>query len=590
MNTLFDDSPVQIAVRSILDALDDGRPVDESVERQVVDLKEEHGRRDKSGAVGPGLANNELAARELAAAAACMANTPGGGALIVGVSDDGDLIGTELDADWLRHRLWELSSRSLTVDIGVRTCRGTRLLVVLAPQALEPIRVDGRIRWRVGANCVDVDPHTWHAKRMAALHDDWSSDPSTVTADQVRPGAVQQARDMLQASTEPHAAELARQPDLDLLRRLNVVTPDGYLTNAGVIAFVGRGDPCLDYVKREHQGGDSLTRVRRRDRSLLEELGELLAALEANTPAVHVRRGLVIGQQREIPLRAAREAVVNGVAHREWASPEPTLVEQVGRSLRVTSPGGFVGGVTPDNIITHPSRSRNRALSELLAALRVAEREGVGVDRMIGEMIRRGHPRPQIEEIGGPNVRASLIAEEVDEPWVAWLDEVEPIEQSDDVNTLLVLRQLVDRRWTDPLQSSRLIQDTVERASGVLARLSRASVGGRPLVQRLNGVPDSADPVWTLTSAARERLSDLDQELAYTRPIPRRETIARDYVRERGRISSTELGGLVDASPTNVGGTLRILEDEGLVEPAWPSRRGKGFHYVLSAPSRNASR
>jgi ATP-dependent DNA helicase RecG len=34
-----------------------------------------------------------------------MANTPGGGALVVGVADDGTVLGTELDADWLRHRI-----------------------------------------------------------------------------------------------------------------------------------------------------------------------------------------------------------------------------------------------------------------------------------------------------------------------------------------------------------------------------------------------------------------------------------------------------------------------------------------------------
>lgn len=45
-----------------------------------------------------------------------------------------------------------------------------------APQAIEPIRVDSRIGWRVGANCVEVDPTTWHAKRH---HDQQESTSST---------------------------------------------------------------------------------------------------------------------------------------------------------------------------------------------------------------------------------------------------------------------------------------------------------------------------------------------------------------------------------------------------------------------------
>jgi ATP-dependent DNA helicase RecG len=78
-----------------------------------------------------------------------MANTPGGGALIFGVADDGTLVGAELDSEWLRHRVYELTDRRLTVDVREAQVRGVRLLVVLAPQAIEPVRWNNRIFWRV---------------------------------------------------------------------------------------------------------------------------------------------------------------------------------------------------------------------------------------------------------------------------------------------------------------------------------------------------------------------------------------------------------------------------------------------------------
>jgi hypothetical protein len=43
----------------------------------------------------------------------------------------------------------------------------------------------------------------------------------------------------------------------------------------------------------------------------------------------------------------------------------------------------IIGGVTANNITTHPSAPRHRALAELLNKLRVAEREGIGVDRRV---------------------------------------------------------------------------------------------------------------------------------------------------------------------------------------------------------------
>jgi ATP-dependent DNA helicase RecG len=74
----------------------------------------------------------------------------------------------------------------------------------------------------------------------------------------------------------------------------------------------------------------------------------------------------------------------------------------------VSSPGGFVEGINSGNIITHPSRSRHGALTALLAALRVAEREGIGVDRMVRDMIRVGLAPPLVEKVDGPMVRTAL--------------------------------------------------------------------------------------------------------------------------------------------------------------------------------------
>lgn len=579
MAILFGADPIQTEVQAILAALADGKVIDHTVERQYVDLKEEHGRRDREGSIGPSSPRNQEAAHELASAAACMANTPGGGALIVGVSNAGELIGTDLEAEWLRHRLWELSGKALTVDIAAHEVSGRRLLVLRSPQALEPIRVNGKIRWRVGTNCVEIDSHTWHARRMTDLNYDWSSEESSVPVDAVRPLAVELAREMLRASAEEHSQELAADTDRNLLRRLNVVSAGGLLTNAGVIAFVGRGDPCLDYVRRAQAGGDSLSRIRKQGRSLIEELAEVFQAFDANTPTIHVQYGLVIGQQREIPRRAAREAIVNGVVHREWGVSEPTLVEHVGRLLRVTSPGGFIGGVTADNIITHPSRSRNRALAELLASLRVAEREGIGVDRMVADMVSVGHPAPVIEEVPGPYVRAELIGDDLDIGWIRWLRSIDPGNEADDLNSLLILRQLVATGWIDPLRAAMTIQDTVSAASGALAKLSRASILGAPIVEAITGCPDGTDPAWRLSHTAADLLRQLDDQVNRTRVWPSRERVAASYAKARGRIGSTELASLVGAYASNVGTVLKRLEEDGVLAPSRASRRGKGFYY-----------
>src|SRR5699024_7475234 len=156
----------------VLERLHRGERVDARVECRYLDLKEEPGRRDKAGNLGPSSAHSETAAQYLAGEAICMANTPGGGALIVGVADSGELVGTDLDAEWLRNRIYEKSNRALTVDARDIEVAGTRLVVLTSPQAIEPIRWNNKIRWRLNDRCQEVDASTWHARRMGDQHFD----------------------------------------------------------------------------------------------------------------------------------------------------------------------------------------------------------------------------------------------------------------------------------------------------------------------------------------------------------------------------------------------------------------------------------
>jgi ATP-dependent DNA helicase RecG len=111
---------------------------------------------------------------------------------------------------------------------------------------------------------------------------------------------------------------------------------------------------------------------------------ELIDARTERTP-IH----LPTGQQlfvADLPDIAVREAVVNGVMHRDYQVGGPIQVEHSSTRLGVTSPGDFVLGVTPQNILTTSSRTRSPALANAIRVLGLAEAAGVGVDRMYAAM------------------------------------------------------------------------------------------------------------------------------------------------------------------------------------------------------------
>ena len=593
-------NPLDVEILSVLQALADraeGRASPGRLERHLVDLKEEAGRRGPQGQVLAGDTQNERAANALVEEVACMANTPGGGALVVGAADNGDLIGTNLDTEWLRHRLYELTKRRVTVDARAVTVAGARLVVLRMVEAVEPVRHDNRIRWRVDDHCVEIDAATWHDRHLNRIGFDWSAQPSTHPVTDVRATAVQVARDYLRASNEPKALDLADATDADLLRRLNVVTPDGSLTNAGALVFVGRSTPTLDYLRRDVAGGDSRVRLNEAGRSVLEELYEVERTIAAYNPVEHVGDGLAIGQLPRLPPRAVREAIVNGLAHRDWATELATVVEHVGTSLVVWSPGGFVEGVNADNLITHPSQSRNTALTTLFAALRVADREGVGVDRMMGDMIRVGLAPPVFEQVAGPRVRTALVGGSADRAWLDFLRSLTPIGIADDLDVLILLRLLAENGWFDAASAAPVMQRNLVEADAAIGRLDGARIAGRVLrdlagtlgrpldqpvgshiIQRIDGVPVDTQPAWCWAgTATRTRLHLRGSALT---SVEGRRRVATRYAHHRGRISTTELASITGVASQQANRTMKDLEEQGVLQPGRAERAGRGFFYI----------
>lgn len=110
-----------------------------------------------------------------------------------------------------------------------------------------------------------------------------------------------------------------------------------------------------------------------------------------------------------------------------------------------------------------------------------------------------------------------------------------------------------------------------------------------PLIEPVAGVPVHAPPAWHLSSSAVKALTQRAEESVAPVPArkwrsPDRSEVALSWVGARGRISTTELGSIVGAHPTNVNSVLRGLEAQGLLRPARPNRRGAGFFYLAASP------
>lgn len=565
---LADDAELRAAVETCLRRLAAGE-LPTAVERERVDLKEEAGRRGAGGVLLPPAAQNVQAATHLSDEVACMANTPGGGALVVGVRDaDGDLIGTGLDVEWLRHQVYRRVDVAPVVE--ARTERGARLVVVIVPEAREPVEdTGGRLRWRVGAHCVPIDRGVWWVHRQGRAGWDPMAAPSRMTRADVAPAALSVARRYLAARGVDDG--LPDASDAEMLRRLGVVTADDVLTQAGALLFCPASRPWLTWTRLDVLGGEVLAAVdgELAGTSVLEQLARVEALVDAANDTVTLSGAFVERQLRLLPPRTAREAVLNGLVHRDWHQAEPTTVVWVeaDSSLEVTSPGGFAGGVTPSTALTRRF-ARSPALADAVRALGLVDRQGIGVDRMFREMVVLGHRPPLMLEEPGPCVRVRLRGGPPVVPVVRLVDEIEPRARRSDVQVALVVDRLLHEPLIDDSRAAETLQRSVAEGREALEVVSSCRVRGQPVIEPYRDAWVLSTTCRDLVLSAADDLAALKRRgvMAYLAPgpdeVPR---IVGAWLEAHDRITSGDYARLTGFTQAGAKRVLERLVSQGLL-------------------------
>jgi ATP-dependent DNA helicase RecG len=571
------------AVDRALDRLASGSPAD-LAERENVDFKEEAGRRGRGGEILPGDARSQAVAAQLADEVACLANTPGGGALIVGVADDGSVIGAASERDWLRQRIHERVDVAPAVEERWLP-NGARLLVILVAEAPGPVETTaGTLRWRVGVRCAPVDRSEWWAERVRRAGADPFSATTRHTPADLSPDALAAVRRLLR-TVGAAGTDLRELNDRELLTRLGVLLPDGHLTAAGAHLLCPAPRTVLELIALDVAGGDIISSAPDlRDLSLAEQLVEVETRLDVLDSAVVIHSGLRLEPVRQIPWLAVREAVLNAIVHRDWMQAEPIHITwvQADASLDVVSPGGFAGGVTAASVLS-ARYSRNPALADLARALGLVERQGIGVDRMYRELVALGHRPPLIREEAGPRVRTRLVGGAPLTAVMAVMVGIDPPARRRDVRVALAMHVLMRDGFVVPGTLSPLLQVPLEEAEEALDAAANCTVDAAPLIRQTgSGIWLPGAGVVSRATADRASLAAAQRRglLGWHRPSPdgvRR--LVESWLAVSGRITTSDVADVTTFTNQRSLQVLNRLVDEGVIERGGASR-GRLAHFV----------
>jgi ATP-dependent DNA helicase RecG len=506
--------------------------------------------------------------------AACLANGEGG-VVVFGVSDRTRsrvkaIHGASgYDLDTWRRGIFDSTRPNLAVEVEeLRVPEGTgRLLVVRVPRGEHPPygTAQGLFKQRVGKNCMPMDARSFVRSQVETGAMDWSGERSRELAvadlDAVE---IARARNVLRRN---HAdSGLLTLSDLDLLLALGAVR-NGQVTYAGMLLFAR--EEKLRELCPQHQVHYVYqvtgTEVARNDSYQTGLLSILERFEQIFTSPINPEQELPLGLFRlripAFPVEVVREAVLNAVTHRDYLDPGEVLVRHMADHLAITSPGGFIAGITPRNILRHEPVSRNRTLAEAFEKLRLVERAGIGRRRIFETMLAYGKRIPEYEADGRVTLR--IFDGSFDERTAAlvarWRGEGREI----GLDGLLVLSFLRDNAFIDTLSAAKLLQLPREEARATLDRLALPGTG---FLERKGGTKAAT---FHLTKGAAK---DLFSKAAYTRtrgldPI-RYAAMVQEFVSDHGSITPQECRELLGLGESNsaraeVSRRLRSWSGEG---------------------------
>lgn len=343
----------------------------------------------------------------LAATMAAMANGHGGLLLIGVVGPTASPLGVR-DPDSVIDRVLQAAlsiEPPLIIPLPrVVLLKGQPVVVVSVPPGMPHIyALDGRYLYRDGSNNTTMKPD--QLRRVVIQRSE------THFESEIARGATLDDIDWSKA--EAYAASLSGMGNTDarqiLLRRGCLTRLEGelYPTNAGILLF-GKdpqrfirsaeitaarfaGDTMSDTFSRQDILGTLPEQIRRAETFLVDHLRK----------GVHLRHTMAREENFEYPLEAARELVVNAVAHRDYSILGDSIRLFIYRSrMEITSPGKLPGPVTIDNI-KDERFSRNPIIVQVLSDLGFIERLGYGVDRVIDLMEQQNLRAPEFSETSG---------------------------------------------------------------------------------------------------------------------------------------------------------------------------------------------
>lgn len=337
-----------------------------------------------------------------------------GGTVLIGVKDDGSIVGQDV-TDQTRREISTLISRfepPITIKTEYIAVKNKYVIImtVSANHSNVPYTFDGRAYWRIESTTKRMPQQRYNELLLDYANKLNPWDAALANQLSINDLDSDEILKTLHDSIEKGRTE-SKHSTTDIneaLLRLKL-TKNKKLTNAAGVLF------CLDAESDFPQCLIRLARFKSSNKDniidskriygnafqLLEE-AELFVTRHMNISSEFLPGKFARAEHPEYSLRAVREAMVNAICHRDYTIQGGSISLFIyDDRVEITSPGTLPFGISIEDLKTsHESIPRNEKITNILYKRGLIESVGMGTQEMMEECDKIGSPSPEYLEQG----------------------------------------------------------------------------------------------------------------------------------------------------------------------------------------------
>lgn len=325
-------------------------------------------------------------------------------------------------------------------------------------------------------------------------------------------------------------------------------------------------DDCKDnnitYIKQ-------LQNYRRLDmkQPIITILDRLTEKIQNENKIENVQIGLFRLEVADFSEKVFQEALLNALSHRDYQQMGAVYVKHYSDKIVIENPGGFLDGITADNIITHPSAPRNKLIAETLQSLKYVQRTGQGVDIIYKEMVSMGKPYP-VYRVFSDSVQLTLESAMEDPDFVRFIVKEQDSKQvSLSLSQLMILRYIVENRKIKLADVQNVAQISAEEARKCCSELMKF------------GLIEIIGKEYMLTARVYEAVkSDIEYTRDKTVQYIKAKDMITEYIKLQGYINRSTVQELCGFTDQQARRTIEKMKEENIIEM---SNGGRYAKYIL---------